>query len=336
MTKNDSRVKKPYLVDVILPFHKNDFYLQQSIKSVLESVDVSLRLILVDVRTNDDSPLNLELSDNSIIIKSNRKNYGDALNLGLRHVSSSFVAIMNSDDIISQKKFVNQISVLIKNNADLSFTGFRKFQGKQVIPSLLGEFDVSKYDPKLLLLGSYGANATWLGTRDFWSDVKFTSYHPADWIAGMMYFPTKKIVGISEKLYKYRKHKDQITASSDYNRSTFINLYPYWVKLAKQFRFDNLSINQAALIAAPWSTQSNESTNYDARISLNWLINFNLNTEFNFRKIVRRRMLYISLKNKGSLVAFEALLRGGLIAFFEILIEKMNYALINLINTLKF
>ena len=107
--------------------------------------------------------------------------YGLALKKGSEFIGSESIGLFNSDDLVDPYRFKKQLSAL--GSYDLSITGMYKINQKGApIAPLTGEIKSKKYDPIYLLLGSYGANATWVMQKTWWlENAFFDSKEALDW-----------------------------------------------------------------------------------------------------------------------------------------------------------
>lgn len=244
-------------VEVILPFHRCDLFLRQAIESVSNSLNVKISLLLVDDRLSEEINVQSELESvlenvNYRIIRNHNHGYGRSLNLGLQEVRAEFVALMNSDDLISPHKFHRQITKLQETNSDIIICRLQKFFNGSFIPALAGIPDLGLYSSKLLLLGAYGADATLLGRWEIMNEFRFDeSSKTCDWITAFTEFPKLEIVGLNEALYFYRSHENQLTQNVEYAGNSFTGVYPYWRKFNDSLGLPALNEETAMVIAFP-------------------------------------------------------------------------------------
>jgi glycosyltransferase involved in cell wall biosynthesis len=218
-------------VDVILPFHRDDEFLRVAVDSILASQNVIVRLLLID-----DRKIPIAISDLDCYIKVHTEGagYAEAINSALPHLQSEYVALMNSDDWSSPDRLHKQILSLEKFDAELSICSLKKFEKNHVLPALLGEIETEILDSNILLLGAYGANATWLATSKVWKEsVRFEKSNVSDWLTAMKMFNRFRTAYLNENLYWYRKHPNQITSSDFQKRNAHRDLLDEASKLAK-------------------------------------------------------------------------------------------------------
>jgi glycosyltransferase involved in cell wall biosynthesis len=238
-------------IDVVLPFHRVDKFLAQAIDSIQSQLDCQTNLILIDDRVNIQSPT-FQAPKDAILKKTGGVGYAKALEAGLNLCESSYVAFQDSDDISSISRLSTQLKVLKESDADIVFCRMKKINPKGRF------FRVSSVDPLIsdlstesLLLGSFGANSTWIIRQDKLKGFFQFSYQSLDWASALVGFPSMKVKGVDAQLYFYRKHEGQMTAKSEYNQTAFSEIYPLWAKLNAKLELPFLSQAEAAAIAFP-------------------------------------------------------------------------------------
>ena len=239
-------------VDVILPFHRDDGFLRIAINSILASQGVSVRILLIDDRVDSKPIPDLE---HIIVSRTGGSGYATAINSAKPHLESEFVSLMNSDDWSSPTRLIKQITALKASRKNLSTCSLIKFRNSRIKPALLGDIAPLEYDPKVLILGAYGANATWVAERDTWiKHIFFEDSSISDWLTAMKIFPQLDIIHVNENLYWYRQHVDQITNSNSQQQATFHDLLDEASKIAKQLDlFDEEFEMNFRITALPYS-----------------------------------------------------------------------------------
>jgi hypothetical protein len=242
-------------IDVLLPFHNVDRYFFEALDSLSASKNVNIRLILID----DTIAQNFQPKTSSAIFKKielirtgGSKGYGEALKYGSQLISSEIVGLSNSDDLISSLRFKKQIPVL--EHSDLSITGLQRISpnGKK-IGSLVGNIKSSQFHNLFLLLGSYGANASWVMRRTWWdNNVFFDNDECLDWRIALKTFEDTKVDWNPEKLYMYRKHKNQVTDQNNLIQLRMDIVYKAWQSLADKYGLSNNSKENFYIYATPW------------------------------------------------------------------------------------
>jgi hypothetical protein len=159
---------------------------------------------------------------------------------------------MNSDDLISPKRFKRQIQVLRETDSDAVVCGIQKFYNNIRIPSLAGVPNLNVYHPMFLLLGAYGADATLLGKLEMMQKLRFIeSAVTCDWLTALAEYPKFRISGFDERLYFYRYHSAQVTQNKEYKSYAFNDIYPYWRTYSDSLGLPPVDMHTAAAISLP-------------------------------------------------------------------------------------
>lgn len=279
-------------IDVVLPFHRDDNFLLQAVRSITNQVGCSVNLILVDDR-KDDSQLRLELPRNAKIIKTNGIGYHEALKSGLDECQSKFVAFQDSDDISTPNRLSKQLRKMIDEELDLVFcemVAINKHGRKSRIarPTPLSANSAIE----ALLVGSYGADSTWLLKNEKLNGFFQFSYQSIDWATALIKFPKIKIGSVEEALYSYRRHPKQMTASAEYFSKAFDEIYPLWSNVNNHLALPRLSKEDAATIAFPPSGRKwNAEVQSWTVAYLNLITNLNKDQSKRFEAILGQRVV---------------------------------------------
>jgi glycosyltransferase involved in cell wall biosynthesis len=294
-------------VDVVLPFHKVDSYLWEAVNSVLASKNVEVRLIMMDDRVENirsiDVPRSIGSGSAAIEIhKTAGQGYASALNESKKYLKAEWTGLMNSDDLISQNRFSLQIEKITESETDLSICALQKFGSKGRIPSMAGVIDPKIFDYRFLLLGAYGADATWVARTSIFQAINFPELTlGSDWCAAMENFPGLKVSGISESLYFYRMHSDQVTAEKTNLPLEIEPIFQRWAYLSKKLNLPIVSKEAFINISMPWLT-SRISKAVEKEV-LNWFREFEKQftnkQQLKFSKrLIKRRKVIMEFKIK--------------------------------------
>jgi len=303
-------------VDVLLPFHRNDPFLRASIDSVFASKKIDFKLILIDDRPKieqSNTQFLKGLRQIQLIQTSGLTGYGNALKEGARVLSSEFVALMNSDDIMSPNRFESQVKSL--ETYDITFTKIKRISSKgRQIPSFTGDISSDIYDPFLLGFGAYGANATWCMKKE-WMDKHFfyDDSECLDWRIALESFSKSKVGFANESTYLYRKHPKQITSNRSISKHSMYPLYLSWTCFLGSYNIPKTTFEVFSFIATPW----NRVAAPEISDLLQWLqyvdgMTVNLPSEIqkNISALLSRRFLVGSINSKSNQDRYRYLLRG--------------------------
>ena len=300
-------------LDVLLPFHRVDRYFEEALLSVSASEKISLRVVLIDDRTDKSQDIQEKLSslENFEIVETNGgEGYGKALAIGSKLLISDAVAIMNSDDLVSPNRFWLQLKEL--DDKQLSITGLQKIDSSgKPKKSITGELSTSIYDPLYLTLGAYGANASWCMQTSWWRNNSFFDADDfLDWRIALKSFRGTKIGFISEKLYFYRQHKSQFTANRIMDQLQISTIYEEWKDFCNVSGIGGYSVDFFSLIALPWVKGQEfsilELSEFMERTQ-RYLCEKNPTLAKDFRQLIKKRLLLglrgnISLRKKSKLL----------------------------------
>jgi glycosyltransferase involved in cell wall biosynthesis len=293
-------------LDVLLPFHRVDKYLEDAINSLSNTQGVSFNVILIDDRM-DRSENILKLFSplkNFIIVETEgQEGYGLALKAGTAHIKADSVALFNSDDLVHPLRFKKQLQRL--ENSDLNFTKMNRINSfnKKTI-SLAGEICSSVYDPIYLIFGSYGANATWCMKSTWWHENAFFDNKASlDWRIALNAFYKTNISFIPEYLYSYRKHDKQITNERKVSQNHMLPVLTAWNNFLATQNLASYSYETFLSIGVPWATAAPlskvEIKNFYLDVSKR-LTTVNSEVAEDIRALIQKRMIF-SLRAKSDI-----------------------------------
>ena len=210
------------MLDVLMPVSKIDWS-QEAIASIAAaSLFAKVKTRLIIVLTRSDIFLSLDNHSQNefleiITVKSYGANYETALTAGSEYLQGQYVALMNDDDLCTEDRFKIQLSVLIDTNSDVCIGKMKKFGQLSKKLSFNNQL-YFQYHHLFLLLGPYGANATWMMKRNWWESKigKLELAGEWDWAFALKYFPDATYHYCPETLYFYRQHKDQTSRKIGY------------------------------------------------------------------------------------------------------------------------
>lgn len=276
-------------LQVLLPFHANDSFLREAVINLKTTGLKDDQIILIDDRIIDG-----ETAVAPRGISTFGGGYPNALNVGIASSNAEYLAIMNSDDLVKPDRFSQQLNLLITGQGDLCVTGIQKFAlvlgFKIQIPTISGEEQLRAYHPCYLLLGPYGANASWM-----WAEKNNLQFEPgdlSDWHTALKKFRDLKILFIPEKLYLYRQHRKQLTRNATSRTIDFEAIFPAWEKLNAEYGLPKLSVDSAKLLSATWLPKSGKP---NVKELITWFKAAQSKDMFD-RDLIARKILVLSLK----------------------------------------
>ena len=109
-------------ITVVVPTHNSEKYIQSVLDSILKQSYQNFEVIIVDSSTSDATQLiisNYEKKDFRIrkIIDSN-SSYGHKINVGIERARGSFIAIVESDDLINEGYLEELYKAILRTGVD--------------------------------------------------------------------------------------------------------------------------------------------------------------------------------------------------------------------------
>lgn len=215
------------LVSVIMPAYNAEKYIAESIESVIAQTYTNWELIIVDDGSTDNTAKivsNYVVLDTRIkyICQENQKQ-GIARNNGLKLSKGKFIAFLDSDDIWVADKLEIQLKCIEENRSDLVFSAGFVFSKDISVPdyeynTILGELQGDN-GFKSLLRRNFIPILSVLVTRQALIGVGGFDHRPEIQNVEDYHLWLKMLLkgfaffGMSDRLFYYRQHKDQVTAS---------------------------------------------------------------------------------------------------------------------------
>jgi glycosyltransferase involved in cell wall biosynthesis len=301
-------------VDVLIALHRNDRFLAEAITSIMKSVDVCPRIILIDDRVDDSTELPYQ-NLCEVVKTSGGLGFEKAINLGSQKIESEYVAILGSDDLSSPMRLRKQIQKLEETESNLSLCRIKKFQIDKNIPNLGGGLLGNQYQIKVLLISSIGADGTWVAKSSWWlKNIKFQE-SDSDWAFALRNFEKYQICFSKDVFVRYRMHKLQITRNLTEGQKLLKISYIPWaiqceINNLTILDFENFLILNGVKRPGPKELENRE---YEKWLCQFWKI-LSIKEKLALRQVFGRRLVMISVlsrskfkESKLNLLAFIAI-----------------------------
>jgi hypothetical protein len=257
-------------IDIIFPFHRVDKNLTEALNSVRASTGVRVKLIAIDDRRDRSAPINFEP-----IASTGGIGYEKCINFAKKYLTSEYTALMNSDDLVQPHRFAAQIDSLDRSGLDISVTRLKKINSRGISTFMLGGNPrINKYIPGLSLISSHYANASWLTKSDFWfSNIQFDEQGiGSDWVTGLKLFQKHEPAVMTEALYLYRKHSQQITKLTEFSKNSFEDA---WTECNAEMGLPHVRADFGLKIVFPQFLKSNKEYSDEDLLNLKeWIKQF--------------------------------------------------------------
>lgn len=211
------------LVSIIVPIYKVEPYLQRCIDSIVNQTYTNLEIILVDDGSPDNCPQICDeyaAKDNRIVVI-HKENGGlsDARNAGLDICKGEYISFVDSDDWIVLNYIEVLLSIITKENADITIGNHKKVGESN-------EIDFCKKNDEYKVLNSYQAlenlfgehalnfTVSWgkLYRAQLWTELRFPKgklYEDA-YLCHLLYNKASTICFLNEPIYYYTQRSDSI------------------------------------------------------------------------------------------------------------------------------
>ena len=121
----------PVKVSVIVPTHSRPHFLGRTIESLLAQTYPDVEIVVVDDNAPDSSfradtealMKNYEANENIVYVRNEKSiGGGPSRNAGIAASSGDYITFLDDDDVYLPEKIDTQLSFMLKNDLDLSFT----------------------------------------------------------------------------------------------------------------------------------------------------------------------------------------------------------------------
>ena len=117
------------LVSIIMPYYKKEFFIDYTIKSILNQSYQQFEIILINDDANSKNEKFLKKIkdlDKRIKLISNEKNLGagESRNKGIEYAKGEYIAFCDCDDLWKKTKLENQLLYMKNNKIDFCFTSY--------------------------------------------------------------------------------------------------------------------------------------------------------------------------------------------------------------------
>lgn len=116
------------LVSIIMPAYNAERYIAAAIGSIINQTYINWELIVVDDCSTDNTVNIVEnISDERIHLFINKRNSGAAIsrNKALREAKGKWIAFLDSDDVWVPQKLEEQLTFMVENSYDFTYTDYR-------------------------------------------------------------------------------------------------------------------------------------------------------------------------------------------------------------------
>jgi teichuronic acid biosynthesis glycosyltransferase TuaG len=206
------------LVSIITPSYNSEEYISQTIESVLSQTYKNFELIIIDDGSLDNS---LEIINKyvvkdervKLIISKENGGAGIARNEGIKFSKGKFIAFLDSDDLWLPEKLEKQISFMIRNNYNFSFTSYEKINEAGMKMNKIAKAPKEVTYNKALYKNPIGC-LTVIYNKEFYGKQYMPEIRKRqDYALWLQLLKTNNGYGLDEVLALYRVRENSISAN---------------------------------------------------------------------------------------------------------------------------
>jgi|TARA_B110000881_G_C18574303_1_gene517534 teichuronic acid biosynthesis glycosyltransferase TuaG len=167
-----------FFVDIILPNYNKEFFLQETINSVLNQSYKNWKLVIVDNCSTDNSKTIIEKfrKNKKIDIIHLKKNMGVSFsrNLGIRLSNSKYISFLDADDLWTPNKLNDQINFMEEKDYKFTYTDYTPFfekNKKKILKKKVTTPDI--FDFEAFINNSSISTSSMIISRDAVKTIKF-------------------------------------------------------------------------------------------------------------------------------------------------------------------
>ena len=213
-------------ISVILPHYNNASFVKDAIKSVINQTYRNWELIIIDGNSNLHSKKIIsQFKKNKKVkitwVKSNN-GAGYNRNVGICKSKSNYIAFIDSDDVWKKNKLKKQITFMIKNKCDFSYT---RYATMDVNSKILRKIKPPlRYNFNTFIRNTTIATSTMMVKRSLIKNIRFTHANSCDdyYFKCRILKKIKFALGLKEVLTNFRISKNST------NSKKLRNVYWVW------------------------------------------------------------------------------------------------------------
>jgi glycosyltransferase involved in cell wall biosynthesis len=228
-------------VSVIIPFY-NCSYVDQAIESALNQTYPNIEIIVVDDGSTKFKEKLIPFEGRIVYIKKENGGTATALNEGIRAATGEYIAWLSSDDYFLPDKIAKQISFMLNEKVEVSFTNYNYINEDNQPVEHWGRPVFSNNDDVYRAFLDYNAinGCTVMIKKEifdhigyFYPDLRYTQDYEM-WMRLLLH--GYKIYHLDEELTKFRVHKESGTYKNQEAMQQEISIIKnYYVPLLKEY-----------------------------------------------------------------------------------------------------
>ncbi len=293
------------LVSVIITSYNREFFLKETIESILVQTYRNIEVIVVDDCSDFDFlAFSKQFSDNRLQFYQNSTGKAVAVNrnFGLRQAQGEYIAFCDDDDLWLPEKLEKQIKIL-EEKPEILLVGTNASLFPIILPNTLGmlqdkiiDFKSTFNAPFSLLDRTYVINSTVLFRKSIVKQIGFLdenklllSVEDFDYWLRILHYQDCSIYVLKEDLIRFRFHNANITKFDVQTLTKFDRLIPIYEK----YIYAKHSVTKLKYRSMVFKIQ-----NQYYRKNIKWYeVLFDSTISFYSRIVILLKKIYINFKN---------------------------------------
>lgn len=224
------------LVSIVIPYYKKKKYIKRALNSIYNQTYKNFEIIIVydDIDLSDVIFLK-KLIKKGFITKLiiNKKNLGagKSRNIGIKNSRGEYVAFLDSDDYWKKNKLKIQITYMIRNDINFSFTSYKIISSKSYINKIIRVKKELTYDD--LIKSCDIGLSTVVMKRKILTKYQFpTLKTKEDYVLWLSISKKYKLSGINKILTYWQESEDSLSSNTIQKIKDAYLVYKYKIKFS--------------------------------------------------------------------------------------------------------
>ena len=212
-----------------MPVYNSLSFLKETIESVKSQTYKNWELIIIDDNSTDGSRdylINNYKFEKKIKIFLNKKNYGPGYsrNKAIQKSSGNFIAFLDSDDLWTKTKLIEQLKFLIKKNLNLCHTNVLYIKKKKIYKRKFRIPKILRYQN--LLYNNYITTSSVMIRKTKYLYIKFNSCGYDDYVCWLdLTKKNNKFLLLKKHLTIYRLRNGSVSSNKFRSLKWIFNIY---------------------------------------------------------------------------------------------------------------
>jgi teichuronic acid biosynthesis glycosyltransferase TuaG len=207
------------LISIIIPYYKKKEFISRCLRSIYNQSYSNYEIILIyddeDMKDYQHIVSFKKIYRKLIIIKNTkRRGAGQARNIGIEFAKGNYIAFLDSDDVWHKDKLKIQITLMKKNNWEISHTSYKIIDRNNIITKTRKAKDLNFSN--LIKSCDVGLSSVIMKKSLFNNKIKFPDLKTKEDYVLWLKIARKRIIiqGIDKVLMKWQKSNNSLSSNT--------------------------------------------------------------------------------------------------------------------------